>query len=357
MEKLKFHIFITIFFVILLSVSTRSQFCDVEKVEIICSKVATWDYDAVGYVKTCESFKNLKVSTVDASVVYENESEIANIAEIKGFYIDGASAMKFIPTGITQKFKNLKVLRIQWSGLLRVINENLKEFGEFLEYLNLEGNTITSIDSDLLKYNQNLKYISFSANHLRFIAPEFFENLKKLKNVENVRLDGCIDQYYRTSRGHKMSTFTWENEKCTDANAKIHIENLVKSINREKSAQSKCLEETVVRLKAQISDDHKISAENLHAKIDTLTDALQEKHNILKKQVSDDEQSEKKVEAKLNKLAEDFEYKISLLSTQVNEIDRQVSTTLEKVDVSIGKLNAEIKDIRNQIDRPSSVII
>lgn len=232
MKNLKFRFLLSTFLVILLDLSlTKSQSCAVEKVDIICEKVTIVNYHVDGIVLRCNC-ESLKVSTAFASVssvLHKNESEILDLSKIEELFINRAT-VKFIPNRIKSKLTKLKVLWIDRSGLLSVDKENLKQFGDSLEYLSLKKNEIAYIDADLFEYNTNLKYIELSFNPLRHIVPGFFENLRNLKNVVEVHFDraGCIDQYYFISSGQEISKIKWNSEKCNDVTAMTETENLIK---------------------------------------------------------------------------------------------------------------------------------
>lgn len=177
---------VTFFCLVALSQLTNSQSCSSVKVEvvIICSKVETFDWMAIGIALTCSGDHHSITSTFSRSsvtfVVHSNKSEATNLAEITGLRITGAT-VKFIPSGIGSKFINLKTLGIWSCGLLSVKKENLKEFGNWLEEVNISLNKLKSIDTDLFEYNPNLKVIFLNDNPIRYID-EFFTNLKNLKN-------------------------------------------------------------------------------------------------------------------------------------------------------------------------------
>lgn len=242
MEKLKFRMLFAIFLLTHLSALTISQSCVEKKVQITCDNVSSDDHRANGEDLTCWS-DSMNVLTADvsvSSVVDKNNSDFANLTEVKEFVIHGSSIVKFIPNGISDKFPHLKAFKIYLSQLLSVGKDNLKGFGDSLENLDLYGNRITYIEADLLEYNTNLNYISFNYNPIRFIASEFFLNLKKLKNVGVVWFGSaaCIDQIFDDSDGHKLSTFTWKKDNCIDVTAKTETENLIKKGKSECSMEN-----------------------------------------------------------------------------------------------------------------------
>lgn len=208
-----------------------SQPC-LSEVEIICLEIHNENWPHIGDQLTCnvdESIISIFSDSSVSSVVYSNKSEVMKLAEIAALQIQDATEVKLIPSGIKRLFPNLKVLVIHNCDLLSVSKEILKEFGNFLEGLDLPYNKIISIDADLLKYNSNLKGIWLNDNPILHIEPEFFTNLKNLKNIERVdfRSTNCMHYVFDTSYGHNISTFMWKNEKCTDSTARIETQNLI----------------------------------------------------------------------------------------------------------------------------------
>lgn len=146
--------------------------------------------------------------------MHSNELEVINLADITGLNFYDAT-VKFIPSGIGRHFVNLKVLHIVYCRLLSVNKENLKEFGNSLEYLSIQSESIKliSTDVDLLECNPNLEDIYLNDNPIRHIDTEFFANLKNMRSLKVAYLQdatNCMDQYFRTSKGQKHSDGTIE---------------------------------------------------------------------------------------------------------------------------------------------------
>lgn len=201
--------------------------CSKIKIEITCLTIAK-----SGSSWTCNA-GNSTISTIPgssvSSFIYSNRTDVTNLSHFERLNIIGASLLKFIPTDIGSKLSNLKVLSIQFSGLLSVNKENLKEFGNSILIIDLESNKITSINADLIEFNPNLKSIYLQGNPLRFIEPAFFANLKKLESIECVDLlsAGCTDQFVYIHEGLQNATIEWSTEDCTDESAKIETQNLI----------------------------------------------------------------------------------------------------------------------------------
>lgn len=252
MEELKLCFLSIVLYFICLPPLTISESCDSNTFEMICDEVSKNNYFGLGYVLRCKT-SNLNISDSDSLlslVKHNNKSEITDNYEIMGLTIH-SSSVKFIPNGIKSLFPNLKALNIGSSGLQCVTKKDLKEFGDFLVNLDLEGNEITSIDADLFDYNTNLIYISLSENAIKHIDTGFFENLRKLNNVERAYFDsaGCMNQEFDTLDDGSMTTFKWKSEKCTDLTAKVETQNLIMN------GKFKCLEGKTSKAKMQKSLD------------------------------------------------------------------------------------------------------
>lgn len=252
MGKIKLCFLSIVLYFICLPPSTISESCNSNTFEMICDEVSINNYFGLGYVLRCKT-GNLNISASDSSlssVKHNNKLEVTDNYEIIGLTIH-SSSVNFIPNGIKSLFPNLKALNIGSSGLQCVTKKDLKEFGDCLVNLDLEGNKITSIDADLFDDNTNLIYISLSENAIKHIETGFFDNLRKLKNVKRVYFDsaGCMNQEYDTSNDGSMTTFTWKSLKCTDLTAKVETQHLIMN------EKFKCMEEETSKAKMQKSLD------------------------------------------------------------------------------------------------------
>lgn len=232
-EKKK--MFFSVFTIACLVTGITSQSCITDQVQIVCQDFLNFTVSGVGTHLTCRYSSNdydLKIisrfpnSTV-SSVVHDNGSALTNLRDITGLIIYKGS-VKFIPTGITKYFNFLKSLTIEFSGLMIVNKENLREFGGWLEYLDLSDNLLTSLDADLFAYNYNLKRVDLGWNRLQHIAPEFFSKLKYLQNIAYVRFydsfkDACLRQTFNKVNGDNIYTFIWKSA-CLNETAKVETQ-------------------------------------------------------------------------------------------------------------------------------------
>lgn len=210
----------------------ESQDCSMHKVYIVCSNISIGEFPYVEDVLVCIGDKKMNLTipgSYVSSVVHSNGSKVTNHSDIEGLNIFD-STVHFIPNGIKSQFPKLKLLDIERSGLLSVKMENLRDFGDMLVFLDLHGNKLTSIDANLLDHNPNLQAIYLNGNPIRHIEPAFFTNLKSFKSIKqfNFESTGCINQDFDSPLyHHKIETYIWNYEKCTDETAKIETQHLI----------------------------------------------------------------------------------------------------------------------------------
>lgn len=178
--------------------------------------------------------------------------------------------MTFLPN-FKSKFPKLKAISVQ-CGLKYIFVDDMKPFGSSLDFANFFGNDITYLDADLFEFNQNLKYVSFGENPLKFIDPEFVKNLKSLTSIQYVGLGGtsaCMNHVF-DSTVDKIQDFKWKDEICRNID-QVEVKNslrglaevkgilpiykLNEKIDNEKSHQLKNLQEENAELKKTISSE------------------------------------------------------------------------------------------------------
>lgn len=207
--------------------TVKSQDCSMHTVNLVCRSIENYNWFKrmiYGDSVKCIADESISWTIPGASVslvLHRNGMKVTNLADIKRLEIYGAT-VNFIPTGIKRKFPNLRGLCIAASGLLSIDKENLREFGDTLENLDLYNNRLNFLNDDLFEFNQNLEVINLHENPIRHIENEFFTNLRKLRNIEKISLVkvGCMSQLFQTSDGHNIATFKWNNGKCTDQTAR-----------------------------------------------------------------------------------------------------------------------------------------
>jgi hypothetical protein len=171
--------------------------------------------------------KYCRTDKVDYSAKFEAEKHsfyvtypwgfVAQKSEINTFYIYASPQVHFIPLDILTEFPKLNALMLSGGNLPTLKSGLFKEELKKIEYLNLEGNEIESIEPEAFQYLVNLRwirldgnkiqslpdqifksnpdliYISFYNNKINSIHPSFFDGLQKLKLIEFTDNGGCIN--------------------------------------------------------------------------------------------------------------------------------------------------------------------
>lgn len=120
-----------------------------------------------------------------------DEDDDSYCYEVKSFYIYQSPLCRFIPSGITNYFRNLTVLVIAQTGLKSVSRSDLQPF-RYLKGIYLDKNELEVLDEDLFVHNTKIQEINFSENLLKHIAFNLLEPLKNLKRADFFK-NPCID--------------------------------------------------------------------------------------------------------------------------------------------------------------------
>jgi hypothetical protein len=185
-------------------------------------------YSTIYYFTLWPSFEFCATNKVDYSASFEKEKHSFSItqyswrsyvqkSEIKAFYIGYSTQVDFIPLDILSEFPNLNGLMIEGGNLPIVKSGLFKEELQKVEYLDLNGNKIESIEPEAFKFLTKLKwirlrynnlqslpyslfknnpdmiYITFQSNKINAIHPNFFDGLQKLKLIDFTENEGCIN--------------------------------------------------------------------------------------------------------------------------------------------------------------------
>lgn len=111
------------------------------------------------------------------------EDEDSYCYEINSFYIFQSPLCNFIPTGITNYFKNLTILVVAHSGLKSVTKGDLKPF-KYLRGLYLDNNQLEFLEKNLFMFNPRLQAINFSNNKLKHISHDILDSLTHLSKAD-----------------------------------------------------------------------------------------------------------------------------------------------------------------------------
>lgn len=172
----------------------------------------------------CKDFTGtLKISDRDeggvvAEVVSASGDPIStqSMRDYEALSLKGSNELEFMPRGIVKKFHRLKVMGFESCGLKYLSKEDMQQFGNQLEALNIWNNKIERIEEDLFDYNKNLVYISFMDNPLMSIGSDILNHLKKLPKLEQFNLNGCdcTQDVFERKTGQTLDSFQWNLGLC-----------------------------------------------------------------------------------------------------------------------------------------------
>lgn len=159
-----------------------------ESVDIVCSELGLKNNHFAGTVKAC---------SVDNSSIAVNslKTKVRSVLHANGtLVVDSNSIEEFI----LNRSNKLKVLRIQHCPLKHLDQENMKQFGSDLRFAQFWNTKISALEGDLFKFNPNLKYIDFEGNPMKYVDPQVFTGIQKLKHIHIVDFNecGCIEKYW-----------------------------------------------------------------------------------------------------------------------------------------------------------------
>lgn len=178
----------------------------------------------------CE-VQNLKIISIDDR----------NISKALGLHIDQKNdesvkvfssyqkILKFFPRNLTKIFKFLEILSIQSGNLQEISSNDLESFGGNLKILNLFGNSIEGLESEIFQFNPNLEKIDLGGNKIKHIGDETFNRLQKLKELK-FEGNSCHSGYAANSESLKK-LFGFIKSFCKNDNFVIKIE--IKKLREE----------------------------------------------------------------------------------------------------------------------------
>jgi Leucine-rich repeat (LRR) protein len=123
------------------------------------------------------AYKNdVHVTSSDLKVIDEKQVE-----DVKQFLARGVNVAQF-PKGLGLKFKNLKFVRFASCHMELMLKDDLIGFDK-LEDLDLIGNKLEYLKSDVFEFTPNLKEIILNNNRLEYIGNLILEPLVKLEKI------------------------------------------------------------------------------------------------------------------------------------------------------------------------------
>jgi Leucine-rich repeat (LRR) protein len=125
--------------------------------------------------------KYCETASIDYSEKFESEKHsftgnASQKSEVKTFEISGSSKVDFIPLDILTEFPNLNGISIVYCNLPALKSGFFKSKLEKIEYLDLKGNQIETIEPGAFQYLIKLKWVLLSTNKLQALSYKLFEN-------------------------------------------------------------------------------------------------------------------------------------------------------------------------------------
>jgi hypothetical protein len=116
-------------------------------------------------------------------------------ADVKSVYFYGNRTLSFVPRGIINFFPNIIVHMVEYAGPVTLRGDEYNDMPR-LEFLAIWYTNLTTIPSNLLEAQTNLKVISFHANKLERVGHDLFTPLN-ITILQQVWFTGnpCINIY------------------------------------------------------------------------------------------------------------------------------------------------------------------
>lgn len=171
-------------------------------VKVKCKGTKLWHWNYVGELQTCDTGADTKVLTSNSVV-----DNLSNNNKIEAIIFEASSEVHFIPRGLKKNFPNLTTLYFQSQPMKTLSSDELEQFGSDLQFLRAIDGKITYLTKNMFVHNQNLKYIDFEGNPLKYIEGGFFENIAKLHQLKEIEMTSCSCIDRRTNQ--KIDVVTW----------------------------------------------------------------------------------------------------------------------------------------------------
>ncbi|XP_070490736.1 uncharacterized protein [Chironomus tepperi] len=157
-------------------------------------------YDVMGSIYQCRVDSYFSISTRESAkidMVSGVHAHIHNNNDVTGFVADHKS-LRYFPQGLDIHYKNLQLIRIRFTSIHEVSQEDFKPFVNLKE-LDMHENKITVLEDGLFDYNPKLVFVSFSKNQIYRIGSTVFDNLSNLKYLYLTHNE-CIDEFANNDR-------------------------------------------------------------------------------------------------------------------------------------------------------------
>lgn len=156
----------------------------------------TYEFESVGpQVYSCSgTFVAYGDQSAVVSVNGDHMSGKSN-ANVEGLNIYNEVGL---PRNIAQFFPNLKALELKKVGLKTISAADLQPFPQLMHF-EAWGNKLTSLDSDLFKFNPKVQFIGLNENLIANVGANFFSYLPAVKQIQ--LLDNvCISSFAWTEK-------------------------------------------------------------------------------------------------------------------------------------------------------------
>lgn len=183
----------------------------------------TEDFPSYGFVYSCaikigeiKNKSDVEIISMDGDHTQESDNDA-----VLGFLVF-YKILHHFPQKVTRFFRNIVAVSIEYSQLKEIHKKDLRQFGDTLIDLCLEGNEIQTIEEELFIHNSNLKHISLINNKIQTISEHVFDNLNGLFGI-NLLNNNCINYVYygQEIRGFIRSITLKCSDKFSSRNIRI----------------------------------------------------------------------------------------------------------------------------------------
>ncbi|KAG5670301.1 hypothetical protein PVAND_000577 [Polypedilum vanderplanki] len=181
------------------------------------------------FVQNNKIFKNYRanIDSIDGLHAINKTHEDVQALSILSIY-----NMKFLPANIENSFGNLILLQIWNTDYEKIHQKDLKGFRK-LKYLFLSNNQLKIIETGLFQYNIELEFIWLNFNKITRIDSFAFSHLKKLRNLKMFGNE-CLNSDKITRSDVIEFVKIIENGECSSNETEIKT-NAVDEFNQLKS--------------------------------------------------------------------------------------------------------------------------
>lgn len=197
------------------------EFAEIDGLILYCESIIfKWDNHDL---QTC-NIRNLTVFNHSSTVieVLHDDSNETLVITFDGLLIEN-QAIKSIPLGLGEFFIELKFLRI-WNSQLEFVNKMDFEYFYDLEAIDLVGNKLTFLPSDLFESNPKLRHLDFSHNPLQYVGEHFLDRLKNATTIDFTSCN-CVHYTFNYKNCGDMRTLRSKLIACGDGRLKFHDTN------------------------------------------------------------------------------------------------------------------------------------